>query len=121
MAHRVFIVEDDEAARDGVSLLATSLGWSARGFSSPVDCLAAMESERPQCIIADLNTPRLDGAEFMTILKARGVPVPVIVTTGFEPDAPLVRRVIAAGARAVLYKPYADEDLVAALTRALPP
>lgn len=121
MVNRVFIVEDDDAARDGMSLLATSLGWSARGFSSPVDCLAAMESERPQCIITDLNTPRLDGVEFMAILKARAVTVPVIVTTGFAPEAPMVRRVLAAGARTVLYKPYADEDLVAALTRALAP
>ena len=75
------------------------------------DGLAALEylracEERPDLILLDLNLPRMDGREFLTVAKAdevlRRIPVVVLTSSSAESD---VDRLYDLGANGYLIKP----------------
>jgi FixJ family two-component response regulator len=106
----VFIVDDDEAVRMATRLLARSFGWNARAFGSARELLDALPQGHPDCLLLDLNMPEMNGVELQLVLAARGILIPVVVITG-QKDSPLAARSRAAGARAMLPKPFVDEEL----------
>lgn len=115
-AYRVIIhiVDDDEAVRSSLNLLARSFGWKARLFSSAQEFLDALPQETPSCLVLDLNMPVINGAELMETLHARQAAFPVIAITG-QPLSPLVPRARAAGATQILHKPFRNEELKSAV------
>ena len=65
-------------------------------------------------VLLDLTMPELGGEETLALLRARCGDVPVIFMSGFTRDAVHA----AEGAPELLEKPYALEDLAAAIDRA---
>jgi len=65
----VYVVDDDEAVRDSLSVLLEVNGYTSRAFSSAQEFLAAAPTLRPGCLIADIRMPRMDGAEFFERLQ----------------------------------------------------
>ena len=116
----VFIVDDDEAVRSALRVLVRSLGWEARTFGQGRALLDEHLPEHNACILVDLNMPDMNGAEVLERLRAQGSRLPVIGFTG-ERDSPLIRRLQAAGAKTVLFKPIHDEALRVAIAGALAP
>jgi len=62
--------------------------------------------------------PGMSGAELLEALSARGTRLPSVVISG-ESESPLAIRALASGAKAILAKPFRDEDFRASVTRAL--
>jgi FixJ family two-component response regulator len=60
----------------------------------------------------------MTGLEMQTQLAASGAKIPVIFISAHE-DSRAVERALEAGAEAFLYKPFDDQDLLAAIDRAL--
>lgn len=106
------IIDDDEAVRTALELLVRSYGWRARAYASAQEYLEdpAQAAHAADCLLLDLNMPGMGGAELMERLAARNVATPVIVVTG-ETRSPLAERARRAGARAVLDKPFAEDEL----------
>jgi FixJ family two-component response regulator len=78
--------------------------------------------EREACLVLDVDLPGVGGIELKKTLAAAGRDLPAIFITALDPtqvDAPLA--VLAPVA--VLYKPFDQQDLLAAIgrARALPP
>ena len=66
---RVLIVEDDVAARKGLTELVRAWGYEAESAVDGEDALTQMTSFRPSIILADLVMPRMDGLELLRRLK----------------------------------------------------
>src|SRR5215469_3562944 len=60
---RVYIVDDDEAVRDSLSVLLESKVYAVRSFASAPEFLKAAPSLRPGCLIVDIRMPEMDGLE----------------------------------------------------------
>jgi len=114
----ICIVDDDEAVRGALRLLVRSFGWQARSFSSAREFLEALPEGKPDCLLLDLNMPEMNGAELQERLASQGISIPVIVITG-QKDLKLLARSRAAGARALISKPFQDEELKACIEQAL--
>ncbi|WP_428309987.1 response regulator transcription factor [Hydrocarboniphaga sp.] len=114
----IHIVDDDEAVRSSLSVLARSYGWHTRLFASAKAFLDALSDGDPSCLLLDLNMPGTNGAELMELLSQRQAAFPVIAITG-QSQSSLVTRVLAAGARLVLHKPFPSEDLKSAVDNAI--
>ena len=115
----IFVIEDDQLQREAMSLMVSAPGWVVRAFPSAQECLAALTHERADCIVADLYMEGMNGADFIEVLMARGMDIPVVVITGASADSPLVKRALEAGARSVLPKSCPVDLVVQAVEHAL--
>jgi two-component system response regulator FixJ len=114
----VFVVDDDAAVLDSLQSLLDAEGFAVAGFESGATALPAIARDPPACLVLDLHMPVLGGLELMDQLAARGIRLPVVVITG-RFDRKTTQRALAAGASAVLRKPFDHGELVDAIDRAL--
>ena len=114
----VYIVDDDEAVRDSLSILLESKGHRVRSFGSAPEFLAASPLLPIGCLIVDIRMPEMDGLELQERLSARALDFPLIVITGHA-DVPLAVRAMKAGAVDFIEKPFASETLLDSLDGAL--
>jgi FixJ family two-component response regulator len=114
----VFIVDDDGAVRDSLSLLMRSAGLSSEAFSGAREFLADVAVDRPGCLILDVRMPEIDGLELQRQLAARGSRLPIIMLTGHG-DVPLAVEALRAGAIDFLTKPFDSQALLARIHEAI--
>jgi len=107
----VYVVDDDEAVRDGLSGLLDAGGYTCRTFSSAQGFLEAAPTLRPGCLIADIRMPGMDGLELQRRLTEQRLPFPLIVITGHG-DVPLAVRAMKAGALDFIQKPFAASAIL---------
>jgi len=114
----VYIVDDDEAVRDSLSLLLVTRGYTVRAFASAPEFLSAAPSLRPGCLIADIRMPEMDGLELQQRLIDEALSFPLIVITGHG-DVPLAVRAMKAGAVDFIEKPFPAEAIINSAAAAL--
>jgi FixJ family two-component response regulator len=114
----VSICEDDDVIRDAVEALVTSLGYNTAAFVSAEEYLNSGLVSSTSCLISDMQMPGMSGADLQACLIEQGRTIPTIFVTG-EPCGRLRGRLLAAGAIAVLPKPFDKDDFVSCLERAL--
>jgi FixJ family two-component response regulator len=107
----VSIVDDDESIRQALASLFRSLGVASQSFSSAEDFLASLSVTGSDCLIADVKMPGISGLDMWDALVSRGAQIPIIFITAF-PDGRIRDRAQAAGAIAVLEKPFASKDIL---------
>ena len=112
----VYIVDDDEAARDYLRFLLESHDIETRCCRSADEFLRANPTDMA-CIVLDLHMPERNGLDLLRHLRSSGLPVPVIIVSG-RLDAALEAEVRAAGATATLSKPFDDQVLLALVRQA---
>lgn len=114
----VFIVDGDEAVRSALSLLVRSRGWNPRACATGGEFFAALSSAWPACIIINLQLPDMDALTLQREIGRLRMNLPVIVTTAYENHPGLLRAMLH-GARAVVAKPFKNNELLAAVGRAV--
>ena len=114
----VYIVDDDEAVRDSLSVLLEARGYQVTSFCAGRDFLAVAASLRRGCVIVDIRMPEMDGLELQQHLIERALSFPLIIITGHG-DVPLAVRAMKAGAVDFIEKPFAVETITASITTAL--
>jgi len=95
-----------------------SAGLQAETFGSAREFLNTGCANRTGILVVDVRMPEMTGLELQKQLAASGAEIPVIFISAHE-DARAVEMALAAGAVAFLYKPFDDQDLLAAIHRAL--
>lgn len=114
----IYIVDDDDAVRESLSLLLEAIGHQVRTFGSAKDFLDAAPGLTAGCLIADIRMPEMDGLELQFALKERALQFPLIVITGHG-DVPMAVRAMKAGALDFIEKPFATPTLLASVEAAL--
>jgi FixJ family two-component response regulator len=114
----VFVVDDDAAIRDALSLLISLKGLRAAVFGSAEDFLATYDASWRGCLLTDLKMPGKNGLELQAELRARGIALPVVVLTAHG-DVSTTRAALKNGAVDFLEKPVDDEVLVDVLRNAI--
>ncbi|HSI11247.1 MAG TPA: response regulator [Chthoniobacter sp.] len=112
----VFIVDDDEAIRHSLARLFRSMRLTAKTFASAEEFLGQGEHDGPTCLVLDVQMPGLDGLGLQQALAGRQVQI--VFLTG-HCGVPQCAHAMKAGAVDFLTKPVDDEDLLAAVSRAL--
>jgi FixJ family two-component response regulator len=114
----IAIVDDDESFRHATLSFVRSLGYSAAAFSSADAFLNSNAVCNTDCLITDVQMPGMSGIELQNHLLAQGKRVPVIFVTAF-PETEARGHALRAGAIGFLGKPFADENLISCLNKAL--
>ncbi len=114
----VYVVDDDDQARESVCALIRSMGLNAEPFSSGEAFLEAYSERLHGCLVTDMKMLGMSGIELQEELIKRGIKLPVIVITA-HPRTSLTVRAMKHGAISLLEKPYEDDDLGDAIREAL--
>lgn len=114
----VFVVDDDEAVRDGLCELFAAEGIPVRAFASAEEFVAAGVSDHPGCVVLDIQMPGMTGIELQSELVRQGAAIPIIVITG-QGDVPKAVATLKAGAIDFIEKPFDPAALLQAVGQAL--
>jgi DNA-binding NtrC family response regulator len=113
----LFIVDDEEIARAGVSL-ALKKNYSVQDFGTAEDAMAAMGKQQPDLILLDIGLPGMSGIEALQIIKADYPDVLVIMITAYE-DVQTVVSAMKLGAYDYIVKPLDMNGLIITVRNAL--
>src|SRR5574337_2201457 len=114
----VFVVDDDAAVRDSLTLLLQLRGYSSVCFQDGGDFLAAVDTTARGCILLDLRMPGIGGLEVIAGLAARSIDIPVIILTAHG-DVATTRAALKAGAFDFLEKPIDEGPLLKTVAAAI--
>ena len=114
----VHIVDDDEAVRRSLAMLLTSAGWTTATHVSAEAFLTVAAGAGQGCVLADFRMPGKDGLALHEELSRTAPHLPVVIMTGHA-DVGLAVRAMKAGVIDFIEKPFAEDDLLRAITGAL--
>ncbi|MEO8418073.1 MAG: response regulator [Methylophilaceae bacterium] len=117
-AATVFIVDDDPAVRDSLTLMIGQEDIAVEAFDSAEAFLTAYQGDRCGCAIIDIRMPGMDGMQLQETLSERDTLLPIIFLTGYG-NIPLSVRAIKAGAVDFLTKPVTREKLMECVRSAI--
>lgn len=113
----VYVVDDDPAIRDSISLSLSLRGYHIAQFANAEDFLNAFDAAWMGCVIADIRMPGMGGLQLQSELAARGSKLPVVIITGHG-DVNAARTAFLGQAIDFLEKPFEDEHLISAIETA---
>jgi two-component system response regulator FixJ len=114
----VYVVDDDEAVRDSLQLLLSSVGLATRAFAGADGFLKAYDPEQHACLVADIRMPGMSGLDLQEEIARRGLSIPIIFITGHG-DVPMAVDAMKAGALDFIQKPFRDQDMLDRINEAL--
>ncbi len=115
---KIFVVDDDEAVRDALTMLFEAAGHHVEVFPDATSFLDACPQESEGCAILDVNMPGMDGPMLQQKLLQRGVRLPLIFLTGYG-SIPTSVRTIKSGAMDFLIKPVKGSVLLESVRLAI--
>jgi len=113
----VAIVDDDQSIRDATSNLLQSAGFLTATFADAESFLTSSEP-RAACLVADMRMPGMSGLQLHQHLIASGASIPTVLITAYPSDATRLRA-REAGIDCCLAKPFAPDELLECVRRAL--
>lgn len=114
---RVYIIDDDDAVRDSLSLQLEATGYEVASFPSAIGFLALAASLQPGCVISDVQMPDMDGMELQQRLTEMKLDFPVVIVTGHA-DVALAVRAMKAGAVDFIEKPFEGQAILDSIRHA---
>ena len=114
----VFIVDDDEGIREGLSLLLETVGQTCELYSSAIEFLDAYDPNKSGCLVLDIRMPRMTGLDLQEKLNESGSTLPIIFITGHG-DVPMAVEAMRRGALDFIRKPFREQDLLDRVNEAL--
>ena len=114
----VYLVDDDAAVRDSLSLLLATADLQTECHASAESFLATYRPDQLGCLVLDMRMQRMSGAELQGELNRRGSRLPVIFLTAYG-DIPMTVKAMKAGAVDFLTKPVNGAALLDRVQAAL--
>ena len=112
-----FIVDDDEAVRDSMSMLLETIDLPHQCFSSATEFFEYYDGTQKGCLILDISMPGMSGLELQEKLKESNSLLPIIFITGHG-DIPMAVAAMRQGALDFMRKPFQEEDLISRILQA---
>ncbi len=114
----VILVDDEMHIRVAATQALELAGFEVRAFEGAAQALEVLDADWPGAIVSDIRMPGIDGMRFLQQTRAIDPGLPMILITGHG-DVSLAVEAMRAGAYDFIEKPFAVEDLVDTVSRAL--
>lgn len=118
MSCQVLLVDDDPHLRQALSQTLDLAGFQVSSRADAQGLAAQLPADWPGVLVSDIRMPGLDGLQLLEQLQQADPQLPVILITGHG-DVPMAVQAMRAGAFDFLEKPFASDDLLASVRRAL--
>jgi two-component system response regulator FixJ len=117
-AAEVFVVDDDPAVRDALSVVLSLDGFHVSSFAEGDSFVAAARDRVPACVILDVHMPGRSGLEILREFHARHYPAPILMISG-RGDIPMAVDAIKNGAVDFIEKPFDAGAVIARVREAV--
>ena len=114
----VFIIDDDESVRKGLSRLLRSTGFEVETFATAERFLEREHYDGIGCLVLDVRMPGISGIDLQDELGKADYSMPIVFITGHG-NIPMGVQAIKKGAVDFLAKPFDDEELLQAVREAI--
>lgn len=111
---QLLLVEDDELVGDGLRLLLIQAGYAVKWTRDAEGAEEALNGDRFDSIVLDLNLPDGSGIDILMRIRARGDTTPVVIATARDKMSDRVAA-LNIGADDYIVKPINIDELVARL------
>ena len=118
MPKKILVIDDDAATRGLLKPFLVSKGFDVETAPDGEEGLAKTRSWKPDLIVLDVVMPKMDGYEFVKVIKKDDVlrKIPLIVLTARE----MMRDVfVQEGVKDYVTKPYDPEELLKTVSKYL--
>jgi len=115
---RILVIDDDPNIRRVLQRMLDRAGHEVAVAVDGVEGLRLFAAEAFDLVITDIIMPRREGLETIVELRRQKGGVPIIAMTGYV-GRPYLDAAARLGACEVLFKPYDNHQLMAAVDRAL--
>lgn len=116
---KILLVDDDEQLRELLVETLTQAGHSVTIAANGRDAQLILDHQTYDLIVSDVQMPVMNGIELLQWVRAH-IQTPMILMSGFSRLLELMKPKDI-GAKAFLPKPFQPEDLLAIVTKSLPP
>ena len=119
---KILYLDDSPDQRHLILMVLGSLGFQIETATDGEDGLHKVKTNRPDLILLDLRMPKIDGFEFLEILKQEDTlkDIPVIVVSAWA-GKNQKEKAAQAGAIDFISKPYDLDRLINIIEKYLPP
>lgn len=114
----ILVIDDSPDTLEIIGRNLTSRGYNLLTAGNAGEGLALLKHNCVDLVITDLKMPKVDGMEVVRHIKDNYTDIEVIMVTGFATVAGAVEAV-KLGAEEYLAKPFTEDELIAAVERAL--
>lgn len=118
MGNNVLVVDDSSTVRQQVRTALVNAGFNALEAEDGKEGLRVLEGSNVDCVICDVNMPRMNGIEMVQELHSNpslNQPPVVMLTTEGAQD--LINKAREAGACGWIVKPFQPDLLIAAVRK----
>ena len=115
---QVLLIDDDPHLRQALSQTLDLAGLKVSSLADAHGVAARIERDWPGVVVSDIRMPGIDGLQLLQQLQEQDPELPVLLITGHG-DVPLAVQAMRAGAYDFLEKPFASDDLLDSVRRAL--
>ena len=115
---QVLLIDDDPHLRQALSQTIDLAGLKVSSLADAHGVAARIERDWPGVVVSDIRMPGIDGLQLLQQLQEQDPELPVLLITGHG-DVPLAVQAMRAGAYDFLEKPFASDDLLDSVRRAL--
>ena len=114
----VYIIDDDDAVRDALSMLLESVDMHYKSYENALIFLDEFDISLRGCAVVDIRMPGMNGLELQKRLKQENSSLPIIFITGHG-DIPMAVEAIRNGALDFMRKPIREQDLLDRIQEAM--
>ena len=114
----IFVVDDDPAVRDTLSMVLSAGGYQVICFADGAALLAVARNRTPACILLDVHIPGKSGLDILKELHGEDYPAPIFMISG-QGDIAMAVSAIKNGALDFIEKPFRGSEIVARLDEAI--
>jgi two-component system C4-dicarboxylate transport response regulator DctD len=115
---QVLLIDDDPHLRQALGQTLDLAGFNVTTLADARSAASRIERDWPGVVISDIRMPGIDGLQLLQQLQEQDPELPVLLITGHG-DVPLAVQAMRAGAHDFLEKPFASEELIDSVRRAL--
>ncbi|MGQ9632519.1 MAG: response regulator [bacterium] len=108
---RILVVDDEKDIRDTLRDVLEDRGYEVLLGADGYEALRIVEEEVVDLILLDIVMPRMDGAKACSIMRERGISIPIVVFTGTGKQAD-IDRAKESGADDYIVKPCGERDVI---------
>ena len=115
----ILVIDDESTITQAVSKICGAEGIEVTSAASGIEALQCLDQNSFRLALCDIMMHDLDGFQFLEELARRGIPMPVIMMTGYSTLENAVRSLTSTGAIDYIAKPFTADELLTVIGRSL--